>query len=136
MFAAMAALGGCAGRKSAAGFHLPDGDPARGQAVFVDMRCHTCHRVHGLDLPAPVAEPSVEVVLGGEVYAERTDGELVAAIVDPSHRLAPGYRAATVKSGSLSRMPDYGDALSVRDMIDLVAFLHTRYKLLPPPSGH
>jgi hypothetical protein len=121
------------GRKGSAGFHLPDGDPEKGKAVFLALRCHTCHRVEGMDFPAPVASPPVPVVLGGEIPQPRTDGELVAAIIDPSHKLAPGYKKESVKGGDLSRMGDFSDALTVRELVDLVAFLQSRYKVVAPP---
>jgi hypothetical protein len=126
--------GACAqGRKGSAGFHLPDGDVTNGQAVFVAMKCHACHRVTGMELPPPVADPPVPVVLGGRVPQARTDGELVAAIVDPSHRLAVGYRPEAVKTGDLSRMGEFSDVMTVRELIDLVAFLQSRYEVVPPP---
>jgi hypothetical protein len=121
------------GRKGSAGFHMPDGDPQRGQVVFVDLKCNACHRVAGVNLPAPVAEPPIPVILGGKVREEPTDGELVAAVVDPSHELAPGYPPESLKSGKLSRMGDFSEAMSVRDLIDVVAFLHSRYEVMPPP---
>ena len=118
-------------RKSSAGFYMPNGDPAKGQTVFVAMQCHACHSVAGVALPPPVAEPAVPVVLGGEVPRPRTDGELTASIIAPSHRIR--YRGDTVKSGQLSRMGDFSEAMTVRDLIDLVAFLQSRYTVVVPP---
>lgn len=120
-------------RKSSAGFHLPDGDPQRGQQVFVDLKCHACHRVDGVALPAPVADPPVPVVLGGIVQNVRTDGELAAAIIDPSYHTASGYRLAEVRTGGLSRMGDFSEQMTVRELIDLVAFLQSRYTVREPP---
>lgn len=122
--------------KSSAGFHLPDGDVGRGQQVFVDLRCNACHRVDGVELPAPVADPPVPVVLGGVIHQVRTDGELAAAIVDPSHRIAPGHRVTEVRAGGLSRMPDYSEQMTVRELIDLVAFLQSRYDVRQPPMAY
>lgn len=119
-------------RKSGAGFHLPDGDARAGQEVFVRLRCHACHRVAGLDLPAPLVEPSVPVVLGGEVPHVKTDGELWTSVIDPSHRLPRDFPAELLRRGTASRMPDYGDILSVREMVDLVAFLQSRYRVVRP----
>lgn len=126
------ALAGCGGRHSGAGMRLPDGDPAHGQEVFVAMKCHTCHRVVELDLPAPTASPPVPVVLGGEVPHVKTDGELLTSIVNPSHRIPRDFRAELVKIGEKSRMPDYGDVMTLREAVDLVAFLQTRYKVVRP----
>ena len=122
-------------QKSSAGFHLPDGDPVAGQAAFVDLKCNACHRVAGVDLPAPVADPVVPVSLGGRTPRARTDGELVGAIVDPSHKLAPGYPKANLKSGDLSRMGDFSDVMTVRQLIDIVGFLQAHYEVVPPPPA-
>ncbi len=120
------------GRKSAAGFHLPDGDPARGEAAFVALRCNDCHRVAGVHLPRPVADPPVPVVLGGETERVRADGELVTAIVFPSYALTRGFRHAAVANGRLSRMGDFSESMSVRDLTDIVAFLQEHYVVRPP----
>lgn len=119
-------------RKSAQGFHLPDGDPVPGQTAFVEMRCHSCHSVVGVVLPAPVADPPVPVALGGKVARGRTDGELLTAIIDPSHVIASGYRSELVRSGKLSRMGDFSETMTARQAIDLVAFIHSRYEVVPP----
>jgi hypothetical protein len=129
-----AALTACAGPRSSVGFRLPPGDADKGQAAFVELRCHSCHEVAGTPLPPPVAEPPVPVRLGGVVTAYRTDGELVTAIVNPSHRLARGYGEG-VRSGNRSRMGDFNEAMTVGQLVDLVAFLQSRYDVQPPPAG-
>jgi sulfur-oxidizing protein SoxX len=123
--AATLALCGCeAPRKSAAGFHLPDGDPVRGRAAFVELRCHACHSVAGVaDLPKPVADPPLPFALGGPSAVVRTDGEMVTAILEPSHRITMAS-PASVQAGRLSRMGDFTEAMTVRQLIDLVAFVH------------
>lgn len=125
-------LGCAAGPKSSAGFRLPDGDPVRGRQVVADMKCYVCHRVEGGGLPAPTSEPPVPVVLGGEIRNVKTDGDLVTSIINPSHRIVPALRSEQVMSGNLSRMPDYGDLMTVRQMADVVAFLQSRYKVIRP----
>jgi hypothetical protein len=119
------------GRKGSAGFHLPDGDPVKGKQAFVANRCNACHEVNGVELAAPVADPPVPIRLGGVVQTLRTDGELATAILSPSHRLARGPRQA-VRSGRLSRMGDFTESMSLREMIDIVAFLQSTYKEAPP----
>lgn len=119
-------------QKSSAGFHLPDGDIQHGQQVFVDFRCNACHRVEGVTLPAPVADPPVPVVLGGRVPQPRSDGELANAIIEPSHRIAPGYRRAALRAGELSRMGDFSEHMTVRELIDLVTFLQSHYEVRQP----
>lgn len=132
----LAAMLGCTGgAKSPAGFRLPDGDAVRGRHEFVALGCNACHKVSGVELPAAAPELPELVVLGGEVLYVRTDGELVTAIVNPSHSLVRGYAREVIAPGGRSRMKDYGDVLTVRQLIDLVAFLHSTYKTVPPPTG-
>jgi hypothetical protein len=111
---------------------LPNGDPSKGKQVFVEYRCHSCHEVAGVALDRPVADPPVRVQLGGRVYTPPTDGVLATAILHPSYRLA-GPREAVV-SGRLSRMGDFTDAMTLREMVDVVAFLQTTYEEIPPPA--
>jgi hypothetical protein len=118
--------------RSPAGFRLPPGDVGRGRAAFTELRCHACHRVPGLDFPGPTADPAVPVELGGVVPAIKTDGELVTAIINPSHRLTGGRDNRLVVSGGLSRMGDFTEAMTVRQLVDLVAFLQSRYDVQPP----
>jgi len=116
--------------RSPSGFRLPDGDAARGQEAFVNLKCNACHPVQGLNLPAPIADPPVPVVLGGGVDYQPTDGKFVTSIINPSHKVGR-YPAELVESGGESRMADYSDVMTVRQLTDLVAFLHSRYTYTP-----
>jgi hypothetical protein len=126
-------LSSCAApERSGSGFRLPEGDVKAGQAAFLELQCNACHKVKGLDLPGPVADPPVPVALGGTVDYQPTDGRFLTSIINPSHKLARGYPKQQVESGGISRMADYSDVMTVRQMIDLVAFLHSRYEFVPP----
>ena len=115
------------GRHSPAGFRLPaDGSVERGKAAFVTLECHHCHEVQGVELPPPTVQPPVPVVLGGLVVNEVTDGYLTASIVNPSYKLA-AYPKELITTGGKSRMPEYADRMTVRQLTDLVAFLQSRY---------
>jgi mono/diheme cytochrome c family protein len=120
-------------RRSMSEFKPAPGDPAHGREVFLEMRCFACHRVAGEDLPAPVAQPAVPVVLGGRITHALPDGALADAIANPSHHVR--WTEPGVPSGALSRMPDYTDVLTVRELSDLVAYLQTRYDVIPPPAA-
>ena len=125
------ALAGCdTGPKSGRGFHLPDGDVEKGKAAFVALKCHTCHRVNGVNLPAPVSTAPTNIVLGGKVTFIRTYGELVTSVISPSHGLAPGFKKEQLKGAKLSPMPEFNDVMTVGQMIDLVTFLQSRYEKL------
>lgn len=120
------------GRHSSAGFRLAaDGDVARGKTAFVEFGCQSCHVVSGVDLPQPTVRPPVPVVLGGVTTREMTDGYLVTSIINPSYRLAPQPKEAIAVAGR-SRMPEYADKLTVRQLTDLVAFLQSRYEFRRP----
>jgi hypothetical protein len=127
-----AALIGCdSGRTSSRGFRLPEGDVEKGKAAFVSLKCHTCHTVHKLELPKPDSTGSIHVLLGGETKRVRTYGELVTSIIHPSHRLSERF-ANEQMDGKLSPMPEFNEFMTVQQLIDLVAFLESRYQVLEP----
>ena len=120
------------GRHSSAGFRLPlDGDVENGKASFVALGCYQCHQVSGVNLPKPAVQAPVMVALGGQVPTEVTDGYLVTSIVNPSYELAP-YPRDLITVGGKSRMPDYRDRMTVQQLVDTVAFLQSRYTVVPP----
>ena len=128
---------GCTNAKSASGFRLPDGDVERGKAAFAELKCQTCHTVKGTDIPSPGKDYAYVrvVVLGGEIRRVKTYGELVTSIINPSHVLAPGYPKDLITKDGHSAMPDFNDSMTIRQLIDLVAFLQSRYELvLPEPA--
>jgi mono/diheme cytochrome c family protein len=118
---------------SARGFRLPDGDANAGRAAFADLRCNACHRVEGIEAPAEGAGP-VLVTLGGETNRVKSYGELVTSIINPSHRIAPGHDPNAVAPGGKSLMESarLNDVMTVRQLIDLVAFLQATYRVVPP----
>lgn len=118
------------GRHSSAGFRLPaDGNAERGRQAFVELGCHSCHGVSGVDLPRPTVQPPIPVVLGGEVYAKLSDAYIVTAMIYPSYQFAP-YPKDQIMSGGISRMPNYADRMTARQMIDVVTFLQSHYVVL------
>ena len=134
--AVCALLSSCAGARSASGFRLPEtGDSTRGRAAFVELQCFNCHTVAEVELPASRADVPAVVRLGGTVHELRTDGYLVASIIHPSHRLAP-YPTQKVSVEGRSRMPDYADTMTIRQLVDLVAFLHETYRYEPPLTAY
>lgn len=127
----LAALTACGGRHSPAGFRLPEtGDIARGQGAFEQLRCWSCHTVEGVEMPAPTVANAVP--LGGAVRELRTDGYLVTSIIHPSHKLANQPVEQIAVDGE-SKMPDYSESMTVRQLVDLVSFLQSKYRYAPPP---
>jgi mono/diheme cytochrome c family protein len=124
---------GCGGgAKSSKGFVLPEGNAEKGKAAFVALQCHTCHQVNGVtDLPAPSASVPRPVIIGGEVARVKNYGELLTAIVHPSHNLSEALHREWM-AGKLSPMPQFNHTMTVEQMTDLVTFLQPRYKQLAP----
>ena len=123
----------CADPTSGRGFTLPEGEVDRGKAVFAALDCSSCHSVSGHeDLRPDGFEAEMTVALGGETARIATYGELVTAIINPSHRLARGYSTEAVATDGASRMRNYNDVMTVDELINLVAFLQAQYELTPP----
>ncbi len=125
--AALFAVGCSSDPTSPRGFRLPDGTVDAGRAVFVQLDCVACHSVEGTEFPEVTSERSLEVRLGGKVNRVRTYGELVTAIINPSHDLAKGYAKEDVSRDGESLMADFNLTLTVQQLIDLVAFLQSTY---------
>jgi hypothetical protein len=99
-------LVGCGPRQSR-GFRLPEGDTEKGKEAFVVLQCQACHAIKDVQLPKATAPSEINVVLGGPVTKVKTYGELVTAVINPSHGIAPGFDEGTLKPGEGSPMPDY-----------------------------
>ena len=128
-----AALQACA-NEWGSGLHLPQGDAAKGREAFVDLRCHVCHEVAGFDPAAPIVA-ATRVRLGGQTTRVRTYGDLLTAIANPSHRIAPGYppESVAVDGVSLMSLIRLNDVMTVQQLVDLAAFLQGEYEVVPPP---
>ena len=120
---------GCSDRGRSEGeLRLPEGDAVAGRAAFLDLGCVRCHSVRGEEgLPAPT-EP-VRMELGGEMYHVSSYGQLVTAIIHPSHSIS-GRAPKEVREAGTTPMQDLNKSMTVAQMIDLVAFLHSKYVLL------
>ncbi|HQW30128.1 MAG TPA: c-type cytochrome [Verrucomicrobiales bacterium] len=125
-------------KRHARGVTLPEGDVETGKSLFVAMRCNRCHTVEGIMLPDQDLPELPKIALGGEIYRVKSYGELVTAIINPQHTVSPQYMAMVSeeekKSGVESPMLGFNDSMTVHQLIDLVAFLHSRYKLMAPAA--
>jgi hypothetical protein len=125
---------GCeVGPRSGRGFRLPDGDVERGALAFRELGCQRCHDVIG-EPAAPEGDRSdVIVTLGGEVTRIEAYGELVTSIINPSHEISPRYSREQVAEGNESKMENFNDQMTVDQLIDLTAFLQSKYKIRYSP---
>ncbi len=113
-------------------FLMPSGDAAEGRKVFVTMECFACHAVKGEDFPhdsttPPGAGPEL-TGMGSHHPAEY----FAESILNPNRVivLGPGYTGAD----GLSKMPSYADSMTLRQLIDVVAYLKSLTAREPHPG--
>ena len=119
-------------------FALPPGSPQAGRKVFADFECFKCHAVQGEEFPAPKADQGgVGPALSGmgpmhpaEYFAEVIINPNASAAWRVKHHKAEkqGFLGADGKS----KMPSYDGAMTVQQLIDVVAYL----KSLNSPTKH
>lgn len=137
LLAVFVVLSGCDEERtmSERGFRLPDGNAMAGRETFLYMHCNQCHTIQGEELPpVPGFEPFVE--LGGSVTRVKTYGELVTAIINPSHKLAEGYAKDLVSADGKSKMYVYNGFMTVQELTDIVMFLQPHYDVVPPDFNY
>lgn len=115
------------------GFPIEEADIAAGRQAFIDHGCPRCHTVAGVDLPPIAGAPPPLLELGGDTANVKNYDELVTSIINPNHAISERYRDrllldAEIPLDSPMPMPDI-DRMTVRQLIDIVAFLDSRYVL-------
>ncbi len=123
------------GQPPVKGFVLPEGNIENGQEVFASVGCRSCHTVAALDLPPLEQAPLFDIELGGKVRRVKTYGELLTSIVNPNHTVSPKYRITLdpkERKDAQSPMPVFNDVITVTQLIDLAAFLHSHYEMYSP----
>jgi len=137
LLAGVLGLQGCT--QESDGFALPEGDSSSGKKAFIDLGCNGCHSVAGIAY-SPVAaqierlgqevSATVNVPLGGQTTRYRTQGDLVASVINPDHKMSRRYgrSAATTDSPMVSS----NEVMTVQELIDLVAFLQQEYEIKTP----
>lgn len=113
---------------------LPDGDIERGQEAFIALECTACHTIRDMDLPAPEELGPVTIALGGKSSKVTSYNELVTSVINPSHRLARNPIKQPISKDGQSVMPIYNDVMTVTQMVDIVAFLESKYERIERPG--
>ncbi|HEY6048948.1 MAG TPA: c-type cytochrome [Sphingomicrobium sp.] len=93
------------------------GDPLRGEAMFIDYGCGSCHAVHGVRTATGMVGPPLDgialrVIIAG--HLANTPDNMEKWIRDPQ-QVSPG-----------TAMPDLN--VGEQDARDITAFLYTRAK--------
>ena len=116
------------------GFPVEEGSIEAGRQAFIEHECHRCHTVAGVRLPELAGASSPLLELGGETSYVKAYSELVTSIINPDHRISERYREELRQRGLRpleSPMPmPHIESMTVRQLIDLVAFLDSRYVLI------
>ena len=99
---------------------LPAGNAEAGRKAFADLRCNACHRVIYGGLPIPTAPNQGRILTTG--HAVWSDARLASAIIAPSHSLSPEWKNVP---GGASPMGDYDNVMTIRQLSDLVAYIHS-----------
>jgi mono/diheme cytochrome c family protein len=101
-------------------FTLPKGDPAKGREVFEKLECYSCHEVQGERFPAPndPGRAGPELSMMGPLHPPEFFAE---SVINPS-AVVERNRGYDAPDGS-SKMPSYGNLLTIEETIDLVAYL-------------
>ena len=118
------------GPRSGRGLRLPEGDIDRGRIAFADLDCTKCHDVAGEAAPS---RDGIVLTLGGEATRVETYGELVTSIVHPTHEISRRYPKEQTTEQGETRMENFNDQMSVAQLIDLVAFLQSKYEVRREP---
>ena len=123
------------------GFRIPQGDVVVGETLFKELQCYGCHSIAGMEMPKE--GPNIfetKIPLGETSYQIKSYGELVTSIIDPSHSIASSYLKTLPeeeKKGIISSpMVVYNEDLTVQELIDLAAFLHTKYVVEERPLDY
>ncbi len=125
-------LSSCDGQ--ARGFALPEGDIEAGKMTYRMLACSSCHSISEIEWTG--GSDSLNIPLGGEVITKKSYGDLVTSVINPSHKIAGGYKQQVTTEGGLSKMKNYNEVMTVQELIDLVAFLQSEYKITPPTTEY
>ena len=113
-------------------FPIEWGSIAEGKATFVDLECHQCHTVNGVDLAPYEGESPAMLEPGGTTVYAKTYADLVTSIINPNHVVSDEYLDTLPRDArrGTTTMMSFQDQMTVAQLIDLVIFLNSRYVLM------
>ena len=120
------------GPNSGRGFSLPEGNIDKGRATFVELECNACHSVGDVERLTGNEGLDIDITLGGEVTVIKTYGDLVTSVINPSHKIIRRHSKQTVTTEQgESKMIAYNEFMTVQQLVDLVTYLESNYKIVP-----
>lgn len=118
----------------ARGFALPEGDVEKGKVTYERLGCNECHSISEIEWKG--GSDNLKIQLGGEVSKPKSYGDLVTSVINPSHKIARRYNPNSTTEEGLSKMNNYNEAMTVQELIDIVTFLQSEYKVKTPPTRY
>lgn len=109
------------------GFALPEGNIEAGKNTFLKFECNQCHSTTNVDFQG--SDDNLHLALGGEVSTIKSYGQLVTSVINPSHKVALGYRDKLTDD---NRMRNFNEEMTVQEMVDLVTYLQSEYEIPTP----
>ena len=120
------------GPNTGRGFSLPEGNIDKGRATFVELECNTCHSIGDIERIAESTDPDINIKLGGQTTVIKTYGDLVTSVINPSHKIYRRYSEQNYFSeNDKSKMIAYNEVMTVQQLVDLVTYLESNYKIVP-----
>jgi cytochrome c2 len=105
-------------------FFIPKGDTIEGQKAFTELKCTTCHQTADHANVTPPVAAKIGPTLG-MTQAEYPSGWIANSIVSPSHTIALDSDGQS-EGSQLSRMPDFTSVMTVRQLIDIIAYIKSQ----------
>ena len=117
------------------GFPVDQGGIAAGRQAFIDHRCHQCHSIADENMPPLAGDSRPILELGGPTTVIHSYADLTTSIINPNHAISERYRDQQIVLNTEipleSPMPRPNlDTMSVSQLIDIVAFLDSKYRVM------
>ena len=113
------------------GFRFRGGDAGQGKEAFARLNCIQCHTVSGVEVPKPEGKRRFDLKLAEESRFVKRYEDIVLAITNPRHVVSERYRAILTDAEARGEiepfMADLTNDMSVRQLMDMVAFLDEVY---------
>ena len=104
-------------------FLIPRGHAVDGRKVFVAMECFACHEVKGEEFPSDAKTPRGAGPALTGMGAHHPPEYFAESILNPNRVIVTGtdYTGAD----GLSKMPSYADTMTLKQLVDVVAYLRS-----------
>ena len=105
-------------------FSWPAGNAAEGRKLFVEAECHKCHEIDGETFPAVVKDKGDVGPELGQMAGLHPPEFFAESIINPNGVIDDDAKEnGYVGVDGKSKMPEYNDTFTVRQVADLAAYL-------------